>query len=308
MTAIRQQIQNTLIAAFAVVIAATGAARADDTPPQSGTAADSTTRFARIAKDLNGRAAALQLAIVTYVPKDNPGKFSVDLVSAVHIGDNAYYAELNDRFRRYDALLYELIAPEGMEAPLPDAERKGFISNTQLVMKSTLDLKFQLDEIDYGAANFVHADLSPVELRQSMADRGESLYVYFWRIFYASIDEYTRDPLGLKNWRMLSAMLNSEQDNALKIALAYELTKTDRVRDMLDDGSGSAVIGSRNQRAMEVLREQLESGARRIGIFYGAAHMPDFEERLLTEIGLVRRKITWIDAWQLKSEPAGIEP
>ena len=37
----------------------------------------------------------------------------------------------------------------------------------------------------------------------------------------------------------------------------------------------------------------------RIGIFYGVAHMPDLEERLLNEVGLTYKTTTWVDAWQL---------
>ena len=63
-------------------------------------------------------------------------------------------------------------------------------------------------------------------------------------------------------------------------------------------------MGARNERAVEVLREQLDSGARRVGIFFGVAHMPDLEDRLLDDIGLVYEKTTWIDAWQLRDDRA----
>ncbi|MCH8059070.1 MAG: hypothetical protein IIA11_01290 [Proteobacteria bacterium] len=41
----------------------------------------------------------------------------------------------------------------------------------------------------------------------------------------------------------------------------------------------------------------------RIGIFYGVAHMPDLEERLVNELGLVRQEVLWIDAWKLGKQP-----
>ncbi len=185
----------------------------------------------------------------------------------------------------------------------PDGKRKGILSNTQLGMTKLLGLAFQLDEINYDKANFVHADLSPEELRQSMAERDESLYVYFWRVFFASLDEYAKDPLGMKDWRILSTMLESDQDNAMKTMIAYEMTNIDQVRDIFGEDSNSAVIGARNQRVIEVLRNQLASGAKRIGIFYGVAHMPDMEARLLSEMGLAYHKTTWVDAWQLGHAP-----
>jgi hypothetical protein len=47
-------------------------------------------------------------------------------------------------------------------------------------LKNALELTFQLDEIDYQAGNFVHADMTPQEFEQSMAERGESLLSIMW--------------------------------------------------------------------------------------------------------------------------------
>jgi len=261
--------------------------------------ADSDTVFVRIATDDDERPRALQMSIVSYEPRDEKDILSVDLVSAIHIGDPSYYAELNERFREYDVLLYELVAPQDAAASGGLEKRKGILSTTQVGMTKLLDLSFQLDEINYDQANFVHADLSPEELRQSMADRGESLYVYFWRIFFATLDEYAKDPLGLRDMKMLSTMVASGQDDSLKTMIAYEMTNMDRVQDILGVDSGSAVIGARNQRAVDVLKREINAGARRIGIFYGVAHMPDLEERLFEQLGLSYVSTDWVDAWRL---------
>lgn len=268
--------------------------------PMATYANESETLFARVATDANDEATALQLAIVTYVPENGDARYSVDLVSAIHIGEPEYYAALNDKFEEYDTLLYELVAPQGTIVSR-DTERKGFISNAQMTMTRLLDLSFQLDEIDYTAANFVHADLSGDELSQSMADRNESLYTYFWRVFFASMREYGKDPLGLRDWQLLSAIISDDNDGALKTMLAYELVDLDRIQDVLGDDSDSAVIGARNERAIEVLHSQLDSGAKRIGIFYGVGHMPDLEERLL-RMGLVPSQSVWVDAWYLDQQ------
>lgn len=264
---------------------------------------ETTTVFSRVSEDQQLRPLALQMAIVTYAPTDSGKDFSVDLISAIHIGDRAYYADLNNRFSDYDALLYELIAPEGAEILQADDRRDGILSTTQLGMTKLLGLTFQLDEIEYDRANLVHADLSPEELRQSMAERDESLYVYFWRIFFASVDEYAKDPLGIKDWQLLSTMLESGRGNSMKTMIAYEMTNMDKVRDIFGEDSNSAIIGARNQRVIEVLQDQLASGAKRIGIFYGVAHMQDIEARLLETVGLTYQKTVWVDAWRLGHAP-----
>ena len=265
--------------------------------------AESSTTFARIAEDDQNRATALQLAVVTYVPRDEHLGLSVDLVGAIHIGDPAYYEQLNELFETYDVLLYELVAPEGAIVSQRVAERKGILSTTQVGLTKLLDLSFQLDKINYDRANFVHADLSPTELKQSMEDRGESLYVYFWRLFYASVDTYAKDPLGWNDMQKISNVLSTGQDDSLKTLIAYEMTDMGQIQDVLGEDSGSAVIGARNQRAIDVLQREVEAGAKRIGIFYGVAHMPDLEERLLDQVGLVYEETSWVDAWLLGSAP-----
>lgn len=257
------------------------------------------TEFVRISVDEYDQPLALQLAIASYVPRNGDRKIRIDLVGAIHIGDKEYYEDLNTRFKSYDAMLYELIAPKDTVIAERNNESRSVISSTQVAMKNMLALSFQLDEVNYGASNFVHADLSPTELSASMDERGESLYVYFWRLFYASFDQYAKDPLGLKNMSMFSAMLSANSDNAFKTMLAYEMTDLEKTSEILGDDSQSAVIGARNQRAIDVLKTRLEDGDKRIAIFYGVAHMPDMEERLLEQLELVYLDTTWVDAWRL---------
>jgi hypothetical protein len=257
------------------------------------------TEFVRVAEDEQDRPLALQLAIASYVPRNGDSRIQIDLVGAIHIGDKEYYQDLNTRFEDYDALLYELIAPKDTVISDRDPENQSVISSAQVTMKNFLALSFQLDEINYGADNFVHADLSPTELSDSMDERGESLYIYFWRLFYASFDEYAKDPLGLQNMSMFSAMLSADSDNAFKTMLAYEMTDLEKASEILGDDSQSSVIGARNQRAIDILKMRLEAGDKRIAIFYGVAHMPDMEERLQEQLDLVYLDTTWVDAWRL---------
>jgi hypothetical protein len=271
--------------------------------PASIVVADASTEFVRIAQDDQSRPTALQLAVVRYVAADVRLGLSVDLVGAVHIGDAAYYAQLNELFESYDVLLYELVAPADAMVTQRIAKRKGLLSTTQVGLTRLLGLSFQLDEINYDRENFVHADLSPSELKQSMEQRGESLYVYFWRLFYASVDNYAKDPLGWTDMQKISGVLSAGQDDSLKTLIAYEMTDMGQIQDVLGEDSGSAIIGARNQRAIDVLQREIAAGAKRIGIFYGVAHMPDLEERLLDQIGLVHEETSWVDAWLLGSAP-----
>jgi hypothetical protein len=289
-----------LLAALAVAVPAIPG----ETAPR---AAAAPTAFARVASDAHGRPTALQLAIVRYASQDE--RFTVDLVSAIHVGDAAYYRDLNQRFRAYDVLLYEMIVSgDTGETGSPDrsgggAGGLGLITLMQNGLKDMLGLSYQLDVIAYDAANFVHADMTSDMLRQSMEERDESLYVYFWRAFFAAMDDYARDPLGLRDLRVVSGALTSGRGNALKIALAHDLVSTSFSPDVFGGESGSALIEARNEHAIEVLKEQIGAGNRQLGIFYGAAHMPDFERRLRDELGLEKTAVEWVDAWRF-AEPA----
>ena len=105
------------------------------------------------------------------------------LIGAVHIGDIAYYRQLNEHFKQYDALLYELVAPEGTVV-----ERGRGTSNAHPVgamqngIKTLLELDHQLEEIDYTQPNFVHADMSPDQFLQAMKDRNESFLQMYFRL------------------------------------------------------------------------------------------------------------------------------
>lgn len=263
-----------------------------------GAPASPTAEFIRVAEE-RGAPTALQVAIVSYATVAGEPDVRVDLIGAVHVGDAAYYRGLNETFRDYDALLYEMVVPDDRDNSRDYEYDMSFIAGTQVGLKNALGLAYQLDEIDYRPGNFVHADLTSSKLAASMADRDESLYVYFWRLFFASLDEYAKDPLGLKDMRLIGSLLSSQREDAFKIALAYELADASNAGDILGGANGSAVIAARNEHAVGVLEEQIRSGKRRIGIFYGVAHMPDFEERLTGELGLERVNTMWIDAWNL---------
>ncbi len=100
---------------------------------------------------------------------------------------------------------------------------------------------------------------------------------------------------------MIGAMVGSQEDTSLKTMIAYQMTDLDQVQGILGDDSDSTIVGARNARAIEVLREQLDAGAKYIGIFYGVAHMPDLETRLLA-MGFKYDSTRWVDAWLLGAD------
>jgi hypothetical protein len=240
-------------------------------------------------------------AIVKFADETN--NIQVDLIGAVHIGDKEYYAELNEIFKRYDAVLYELVAEENVK-PTGRNESKNVLSAIQSGMGTALALDFQLAHIDYHAKNMVHADLNPAEFAKRASDRGD-----FAQMLYRAMT------LGLKRGsgdtqneelkmqgRMLGSFLVSDPALALKRVLAEEM------RNQIDDatwvigGDGSAIITDRNAAALKVLSRELKNGKKKIAIFYGAAHLPEFAKSLEKDFNMKRTDTDWIVAWDLTKD------
>ncbi len=60
----------------------------------------------RLVRDDQGRMVILQTAITSWKA---PSGQTVDLISAVHLGEKSYYRRLMKTFANYDVVLYELI-------------------------------------------------------------------------------------------------------------------------------------------------------------------------------------------------------
>ena len=125
--------------------------------------------FLRIQRDESREPVALQTVIAKYVPTSGAKGVEIDLVAVVHIGENAYYERLNKEFEKYDTVLYELVAPEGIKPPKGGEQKSDNpLAMLQQGMKFVLRLEHQLQVVDYGKANFIHADLSPEGIRRAM--------------------------------------------------------------------------------------------------------------------------------------------
>ena len=302
----------------ATVVAIRGvSSRADEAPAAAGgRAAVAEVGFLRLTRDERGEPVALETSVVHYREKrpDRAGRrpLEVDLVGAVHVGSRAYYATLDHLFRDYDAVLYELVAPDNARVPKPGRKPSGAIGSAQQGLTSVLGLEFQLEQIDYAAPNFVHADLSPKEFDAAMARRGESWWTMFGRLMREGMKRAERDAargrgndIGLGD--MFGMLFGSGPERALRLRrmMAEQFTDMEVLTSAFGGEEGSTLITDRNAAALEVLREQIGKGRRRIAIFYGAAHMDDFDRRLKADFGFEPVETDWIEAWDLRSpQPA----
>jgi len=266
--------------------------------------------WVRIRYDKKHQVVAMESAIVRYEPATRDPNASgppvtVDLVGAVHIGDAAYYDRLNHQFEGYDAMLYELVAPEGTVV-----ERGRGTSNSHPIgalqngMKSMLNLDHQLEKIDYTKKNFVHADMSPQQFTQAMKDRNEGFLQMYMRLLGQSLAQQSELAAQGESPDMavFAALFADDRPLRLKRILAKQLADTESLLTSFGGEEGSVLISERNKAALKVLKEQLAAGKKRLAIFYGAGHLADMDQRLREDFGMKPVSITWLTAWDLASK------
>jgi hypothetical protein len=257
-------------------------------------------KFIRLRRDDSKKAIAMDTAVVRFASEKRPG-VAVDLIGAVHVGDKAYYDELNKLFETYDVVLYELVAPEGTKVP-KGGRREGSahpIGAIQDGMSTMLELSHQLDCVDYTRANFVHADMSPDEFSKTMEQRGESFFQMFLRLMGQGMAQSAAGTSGTSDVALLFALFSRDRATKLKVAMAEQFDNLGGQLDAIDGPEGSTIIGERNRKCFEVLGKQLEEGKKKIAIFYGAGHLPDMEKRLVADFGMKRESEKWLTAWRL---------
>jgi hypothetical protein len=249
--------------------------------------------FIRIKED--DEAARLQTAYFGY-EKDG---VRVDLIGAIHIADKRYYQFLNKSFEDYEALLFEMVGGEklggGEKKPEPEPEpaenKLAALLTVYETMEKSLGLCGQGAVIDYKAENFVHADLTMKEFEALQEERGESLLGFMIQSALTA-ERPLREPNSIN---LMRGMLGGRKD-LVKMELMHAMADADKQIDSLD--GENVIIGDRNARCLEVLDREAAAGKKNIGIFYGAAHFPDMERRLL-EKGFTRVSQKWATAWRV---------
>ena len=288
-------------------------------------------KYLRFAED--GDNHQLQTSVVRF---QNDAGVKVDLIGAVHIADATYFDDLNGRFKAYDALLYEMVKPKGMNGigrpatrPATRAAAKprgggggGWILMIQRFMQDQLDLEFQLDRIDYTPENFVHADLDAETFTRRQEERGESMLTLMLNQMLRELNK----PAGAAGDRaadmagqmglmdLIEALQSPDRARQLKLVLGRQFEGMDEALDAMGGPDGSVILTERNEHAMRVLKDEVAAGKKNIGVFYGAAHLRGMEEIMTKEMGFKQVDgPEWLVAWDLaersaRPAPKAIEP
>ena len=290
------------------------AAPASTTPAvRQAAMADGFLRFV----DEGAAGGRLETSDVTYRNADG---VTVRLVSAVHIGEKGYYDAIGKSFAGDEAVLYELVKPKDAAVPVPGVPRAGgggnAIGDVQRFLKDTLNLDFQLDAIDYSAKNFVHADMDAETFQKMQEERGETFEMLLLKEVMKAMRGQTPDaaaaapqPDAEQTLReLIRVVTRPDTERQLKLMIAKQMVDVEAGAAGFG-GEGSVIVTERNKTAMNVLADTIAQGRKKISIFYGAAHMPDFAKRL-EAMGFKPVATEWRMAWDLKirtDEPSAIE-
>jgi hypothetical protein len=256
----------------------------DDEAPQG----DTVIRYV----DREEEGSSLEVALVHLV---KPGAPRIDLVGAVHIADASYYHAVQALLDRADVVLFEMVKPKDARADAPEDEKApNPIREFQKNMGRWFGLAFQLDAIDYGRANFVHADLTAEEVFAAMGDGEENPA------------ELLQNAAGMGGAALSSRLEGDEDDegvaerrlNMKRMFARIMGTLGSKASMLFGPKLGDIVISRRNAVVVTRLKE-LPPGTHDVAVFYGAAHIPDLEERIVSELGYRRAGSRWLAAWDI---------
>jgi hypothetical protein len=205
-------------------------------------------------------------------------------------------------------VLYEMVKPEGSDVPIPgQTQQRSGLSGIQGMLTRALDLTFQLDEVDYTPANFVHADLTAEAFQRRMSERGESMFSIMLR---AILNDMKNPRAGrqvhpdVQLGQLIFALQAPDRPRQLKLLVGEQFTNIDEQVAALEGPDGSVILTERNDAAMKVCRDELAAGKKKLAIFYGAAHLKGMEKELTTKMNFKRMGQEWLTAWDI---PAGVK-
>jgi hypothetical protein len=184
-------------------------------------------------------------------------------------------------------------------------------AGVQAKLAEALGLEFQLTSLQYDHRDWICADLDMEQVEQRMAARGADFSQLRGSLSGTSAMGEMLEQL-VQLIPMVDAMMGGGMVDTLKVLLietmGNERAALGAMQQQLGEGFMEVIVEERNQAVVEVLQHVLrERGPRSIAILYGAAHMPDLEARLRTQLGYERHRVLWVPAIAVDLESSKVD-
>lgn len=269
------------------------------------------------------------------------GGLVVHLVGVTHIGQQAYYEQIQGWLEAQDVVMFEGVMPKAMRELGPGAafkdadEGEDGEAGIQRQIADAFGLAFQLEEIDYDHAGWRNSDMTMEDLSWRFAGHdgpypgdGPSLE----QIEAQGDDEGDEGGSGNSEMDALMGMLDGSSGIAKvagvmlkligsspmasamgRVMMVEMLSRADELMAAAPGGMGDfleVLIGERNQVVLDDLAEFLETEpeTKSIAIFYGAGHLADMEQRLAEQLDLKPVESKWFDAITIDLEEERLNP
>jgi hypothetical protein len=243
----------------------------------------------------------------------SPNKNSIIILAGIlHIAEHSYYSQIGDFLKKCDLVFYEGIHNPSKDPVSLDLSPKSElpisirlaasemkidlkkVRDDQLKFAKDLDLVFQYESLDQ-SSNWILADMSFEEFDQAISNLGSedlSLDKNSLAENDNEIREMSPDSSNPSHRKFLIRRKIAEEisESSMKI------NSNPKYANLLE-----ALIKKRNLKVLQKISPFL-NGSKSLGIIYGAAHMPDFLEKLKSDWGYQVISTRWIPAWSLKKE------
>jgi hypothetical protein len=256
-------------------------------------------RFLRCHDGVEGTAGALETAQASYTSSST--RTEVVLYSTVHMGESGYFEKMKKDLAGFDAVLFEGI-PSGSDSD--DGEGAKLLAELQATLGKVLHLVEQTSAIDYGAKNFVHADMSfEALLAAAKGDLGT--------ILPGGRPGMLADPRFVATMRPRLEKLKADADrfpdelrDRIKRAMARQMAAD---LGAIGGETERVLVGERDQVCLAVLDAELaKRSSGRVAILFGVGHMADLDRRLAAR-GWKRGDLSWSAAWTFAVPAAAAE-
>ncbi len=273
----------------------------------------------------DGAAGEAQTAIRRFTPIHGNGP-SIYLVAAIHIGEKSYYQGLQQFLDKQGVVLCEGVRRSRVAAKTKSVRAAGSHTSgaanppvgIQKKLSTALDLQFQMEGIRYDRPQFRNSDLDWETLNALATKAGPDTQKLLAELQKSvsgnpnvTQDNVTQDNQILDKVLTLSAS-TPFLATMLRRLLITALCDPQKIRNMFglkESGTSDSakrldaiLINERNKVVLADLKRLLRTSKKApkplqsIAVFYGAGHMKDMEQHLVSDLGYRAAETQWITA------------